>query len=141
VAYYRTMEAERATDRLLSRIIIYGFALAFGLIAASLEALRPGPNGFTLRISGWTLVALFLAAAAMLLCFHVIVYSRRKLPRRAALTLVTGLGLAAFFYPLRMVPQEKFRPIFIGLGVAVLALSFLATMLFLLYRYFEREGG
>jgi hypothetical protein len=27
------------------------------------------------------------------------------------------------------------------LGVAVLALSFLATMLFLLYRYFEREGG
>jgi hypothetical protein len=39
------------------------------------------------------------------------------------------------------VPQEKFRPIFIGLGVAVLALSFLATMLFLLYRYFEREGG
>ena len=135
------MKVERANDRLLNRIIIFGFALAFGLIAASLEALRPGPSGFTLRISGWTVMALLVAAAAMLPCFHIIVYSQRKMPRRAALTLVIALGLTAFFYPLRMVPQEKFRPIFIGLGVAVLALSFLATMLFLLYRYFERDAG
>lgn len=134
------MKTERPTDRLLSQIIIYGFASAFGLIAASLEALRPGPNGFTLRISGLTLLALILSAAAMVPCFHVIVYSRNHRTRRWVLALVVCLGLAAFFYPLRMVPHEKFEPVFIGLGAAILALAFLAGMLFMLYRYFERES-
>src|SRR5258708_13992483 len=125
------MKSERPDDRLLSRIIIYGFAGAFGLIAASLEALHPGPGGFSLHISIRTLLALVLSAAAMVPCFHVIVYSDNKLARRSALGLVTALGLAAFFYPLRMVPQEGFGPGVIGLVVPVLAHSFLATMLFL----------
>jgi hypothetical protein len=74
-------------------------------------------------------------------CFHIIVYSERKPLRRAALAVVTALGVAAFFYPLRMVPDEKFRPIFEGLAVAMIALSVLATLLLILYRFFEKEPG
>lgn len=133
------MKRDRATDQLLPQIIVYGFALSFGLIAASLEALHPRAGGFALRFSWWTLLTFTIGAVVMAPCFHVIVYSERKPLRRAALSLVTVLGLGAFFYPLRMVPDEKFRGIFEGLAVAVFALSVLATLLFILYRFFEKE--
>jgi hypothetical protein len=134
-----SMERDRATDKLLPQIMVYGFALSFGLVAASMEALHRGPGGFSVRISWWTLLAFAVGAVAMVPCFHVIVFSERKPLRRAALTVVTVLGLGAFFYPLRMVPDEKFSGIFEGLAVAFFALSVLATLLFILYRFFEKE--
>src|SRR6185437_12548649 len=96
---------------------------AFGLVIASLQALQPTRVGFVIELSWWTLVTLVLGAAFMLPWFRVIVYSPRKVLRRCALGLVILVGLAAFFYPLRVVPPEKMRPVFIGLAVAVLALS------------------
>jgi hypothetical protein len=133
------MKRDRATDQLLPQIIVYGFALSFGLITASLQALHPQAGGFKLVISWWTLLAFALGAVALVPCFHVIVFSERKPLRRAALTAVTLLGLGAFFYPLRMVPDERFSAIFQGLAVAVLALSVLASLIFILYRFFEKE--
>jgi ABC-type transport system involved in cytochrome c biogenesis permease subunit len=72
--------------------------------------------------------------------FRIVMYSQRKPLRRLALLVVVMMGLAAFFYPLRMVPSEKFGAVFIGLGAAVVALSVLASMLIVLYRFFESEG-
>ena len=133
------MKRDRATEQLLPQIIVYGFALSFGLIAASLEALHPRAGGFKLVISWWTLLAFAVGAVVMVPCFQVIVFSERKPLRRAALTAVTVLGLGAFFYPLKMVPDEKFSAIFEGLAVAVFALSVLAALLLILYRFFEKE--
>ena len=132
--------SERPDDRLLNQIIVYGFALSFGLVVASLQALGPGPAGFTLSFSWGTLVAFVLGTAVMVPCFRMIVYSERRRVRRAALAIVVVVGLISFFYPMRLVPIEKFRPIFIGLSAAVAALSVLATMLVLLYRFFESEN-
>lgn len=126
-------------DLLLSRIIVYGFSAAFGLVIASLQALQPTPSGFAIELSWWTLVTLVVGAAFMLPWFRVIVYSRRKLLRRCALGLVVLVGLGAFFYPLRVVPPEKMRPVFTGLAVAVVALSVMAAALFSLYRFFESD--
>ncbi len=126
-------------DRLLNGIIIYGFSMAFGMLMASLEALRPTRSGFAIEMSWWTLFTLLVCAAGMLPWFHIIVYSERKYLRRVALTVVTLLGIGAFFYPLRVVPQEKMRPIFIGLSVAVAALSIMGGLLLLLHRFFESE--
>ncbi|HTL18686.1 MAG TPA: hypothetical protein VL793_15725 [Patescibacteria group bacterium] len=134
------MRIERPDERLLSRIIVYGFSLSFGLVVASLQALNPGPLGFTLRLSWWTLLSFGAGTGLMLPLFRTIVYSERKLLRHAALAAVVLFGLAAFFYPMRMVPSEKFGPIFIGLGVALTALAVLATFLMLLYRFFEKEN-
>lgn len=128
-------------DQLLNRIIVYGFSGAFGLVIASLQALQPTRVGFVIELSWWTLVTLVLGAAFMLPWFRVIVYSPRKVLRRCALGLVILVGLAAFFYPLRVVPPEKMRPVFIGLAVAVLALSVMAASLFSLYRFFERDAA
>ena len=133
------VKRDRASDQLLPQIIVYGFALSFGLITASLQALHPRAGGFMLVFSWWTLLAFVAGAVAMVPCFHVIVFSERKPLRRAALTAVTLVGLGAFFYPLRMVPDEKYGAIFQGLAVAVFALSILAALLFILYRFFEKE--
>jgi hypothetical protein len=133
------MTSQLRNDRQLSAIIVYGFSLAFGLVIASLQALRPTATGFAIRFSGWTVGAFLLGSALMLPCFHVIVHSENKTHRRAALTAVVLLGLGAFFYPMRVVPHEKYRPIFIGLAAAAAALSVLAVLLLVLHRFFEND--
>jgi hypothetical protein len=126
-------------ERLLNRIIVYGFSAAFGLVVASLQALRPTPTGFAIEFSWWTLVAFLAGTVLMLPCFSIIVYSERKGLRRGALVVVTLVGLGAFFYPTRVVPHEKMRAIFTGLAVAVIALTVMGSLLLLLHRFFERE--
>ena len=133
------MPTNENNDQLLSGIIVYGFSLAFGLLIASLEALRPTLTGFTIQFSGSTVVALLAGAAAMVPFFYAIVYSRRKYLRRGALAFVVVIGLGAFLYPMRVVPVEKLHAVFIGLAVAIGALSVMATLLFLLHRFFEKE--
>jgi len=133
------MTSQLRNDRQLNAIIVYGFSLAFGLVIASLQALRPTPTGFAIRFSAWTMGAFLLGSAIMLPCFHVIVHSESKSHRRAALTAVVLLGLGAFFYPMRVVPHEKYRPIFIGLAAAAAALSVLACLLLVLHRFFEND--
>ncbi|HZR20398.1 MAG TPA: hypothetical protein VFE51_24160 [Verrucomicrobiae bacterium] len=134
------MTSERPDDRLLNHIIIYGFSLAFGLVVASLQALRPNDAGFSLRFSWWTLLAFVIGAAIMWPWFRIIVYSESTKLRRASLVVVAIVGLTAFFYPMRLVPIEKFGAVFVGLGVAVAALSVLGALLVVLYRFFESEG-
>jgi hypothetical protein len=126
-------------ERLLNRIIVYGFSAAFGLVVASLQALQPIRTGFAIEFSWWTLVAFLTGTVLMLPCFSIIVYSERKTPRRSALAVVTLVGLGAFFYPMRVVPHEKMRAIFTGLGVAIIALTVMGSLLLLLHRFFERE--
>jgi hypothetical protein len=133
------MTTQAENDRLLNNIIVFGFSMAYGLVVASLQALRRTPTGFAIELSGWTVVALLLGSTVMVPFFHLIVYSQRRILRRAALALVVLVGLGAFFYPMRVVPREKFRAVFIGLAVAAGALSVLAVLLLVLRRFFERE--
>jgi len=133
------MPSETRNDRQLNAIIVYGLSLSFGLVIASLQALHPTPTGFAIVVSPWTLAAFLLGSAAMAPCFHAIVHSASKNRRRASLTLVVLVGLFAFFYPMRVVPHEKYGPVFIGLAVAIAALSVLATLLLMLHRFFERD--
>src|SRR3974390_2539763 len=100
------MASEGKTDRLLNHIIIYGFSFSFGAVLASLQALRPRPNGFALQVSWWTLVAFVLGGVVVAPCFHLMIYSRRQSVRRGSLAAIVILGVAAFFYPMRMVPRE-----------------------------------
>jgi hypothetical protein len=133
------VKSQTPNDRLLNNIIVLGFSVAFGLVFASLQALRRTPSGFAIQLSGWTLVALSIGTVVMAPCFHVVVFSQRRNLRRAALTFVVLVGLGAFFYPMRVVPREKFHAVFTGLAVAAVALSIVAVLLLLLRRFFEHE--
>ncbi len=133
------MTSEAKNDRLLNHIIIYGFSFSFGSVVASLQALRPAPAGFVIELSRWSLVAFLVGAALTLPCFQIIVYSRRQHLRRLALAAVVFLGLGAFFYPIRVVPQDKVRAVFVGLAAAAVALSMVGGLLLALHRFFENE--
>lgn len=139
LCHIRGVTSEEQNDRLLNQIMIYGFSFSFGLVIASLQALRRTPAGFAIQVSWWSLLAFLIGAGVTLPCFQVIVRSENRNRRRVALALVALLGTGAFFYPMRVVPREKFRPVFIGLAAAVCALSVLATLLLCLYRFFENE--
>jgi hypothetical protein len=133
------MTPSSRNDRVLNAIIVYGFACSFGLVIASLQALRRTATGFAIELSWWTLLAFLVGTAVMVPCFHVIVHTERKSLRRWALSFVVLVGLCAFFYPMRVVPSEKLRPVFTGLAVAAGALSVLAGLLLILHRFFENE--
>lgn len=126
-------------DRLLTRIIVCGFSGAFGLVIASLQALRRTSTGFAIELSWWTLVTLAIGAVLMLPFFYLIICSSRVALRRLALAFVVLVGLCSFFYPMRVVPQERLRSVFIGLVAAVAVLSMVAALLIALFRFFERE--
>ena len=131
--------SQASNDRLLSRIIVFGFAAAFGLVIASLQALHSTRTGFAIEISLWTLLALLVGTVVMAPVFHLIVHSRSRALRRAALGVVVLVGVGSFFYPMRVVPPERWRAVFIGLAAAGCALSILAALLVTLYRFFERN--
>ena len=133
------MIADTKNGRRLTQIIVYGFSFAFGIVFASLEALRPIPEGFSIELSWRTLLTLVIGTGVMLPCFQIITFSEQNHRRRMALVLVALLGIAAFFYPLRFVPREKMAAVFTGLGAAVIALFIVAGLLLLLLRFFERE--
>jgi len=119
--------------------MVYGFSLAFGLVVASLQALRPTPTGFSIELSWWSLVAFVIGTVLTLPCFLIIVRSERRRLRRCALAVIVLLGLGSFFYPMRIVPHERVRAVFVGLAVAAMALSMVGGLLVLLYRFFEKE--
>ncbi len=130
---------ESQNDRTLNRIIVYALSVSFSGLLASLEALRPAPHGFVLRPSWATVLAFFAGAAVVVPCFQILVYSTRPARRRIAVALVALIAMGSFFYPLRFVPRENLISVFLGLGVAVVALSIVGSFLLMTRRFFEHS--
>ncbi|HLH55228.1 MAG TPA: hypothetical protein VKY92_16610 [Verrucomicrobiae bacterium] len=126
-------------DRLLNGIVIGGFSGAFGLVIASLQALRRTATGFAIDLSWWTVVTLLAGAVAMAPFFYLIVMSERPVLRRGALAVVVLVGIVSFFYPMRIVPHDRLRFVFTGLAVAAAALSVISCLLLLLHHFFEQD--
>jgi hypothetical protein len=133
------MADKAKSDRLLSRIIVYGFSLACGAVIASLEALRSTAVGFAIVFSWRTLLMFVVGTVIMVPCFLIILHSKRTYLRRAVLAFVTLVGLGAFFYPMRVVPGERMPAVSLGLAVAVIALSVIGGLLLMLRRFFESD--
>ena len=128
-------------DRPVFRIIIYSLSLAFSVLIASLETVRPtgGNFGFYFEVS-WKTALTFLAGAAITVpCFRTIFLSPHKVRRNIALAVVVVIGLVSFLYPLRFVPSDKFGAIFTGLGIAVTVLSLIGAVLFTINRFLNAD--
>ena len=128
-------------DRPVFRIIIYCLSLAFSVLLASSETVRPSPAGFgfTFEIT-WRTATMFLIGAGVTIpCFKTLFLSRSNLRRHMALALVILIGLGSFLHPLRFVPSEKFGQIFIGLTIAACVLSGIGAILFLINRFLNED--
>ncbi len=109
----------------LFRLAGVGASLAFGAMVASLFALKSVPDGFAFELNAVTVVA-FLAAAA-LAWFYWRMIARmaadRAPERRKKKFVVFSIGLVlvgvvSFLYPLKFIPKEKRKDVFIGLALA-----------------------
>ena len=130
-------------DRPVFRIIIYCLSLAFAVLIASLEALRPSPNGFAFEVTWRTWLTFVIGAAFFVLCFKTIFLSPSKKRRITAMAPVVMTGFAGFLYPIRFVPPEKHGALFLGLGLAVCFLSTIGGMMYAISRFLnadERKG-
>jgi len=131
-------------ERDIQRIIKVGTAIGFGCMIASLEALRSSSSGFSFQITARTFVVFLLGAAAMFPFWKIVfglVSGNRQRSRHvwgALLLLLVGIG--AFLYPSRFVPTEKLRDMYIGLGLAVCALSLVAWLIITTGRFLEHQG-
>jgi hypothetical protein len=138
------MEPENKNERDIRWIMIAGTAIAFGFMAASLEALRSSPSGFSFQISARTFFAFVLGAAAVFpfwkIVFNLVSGNRQRKRHICAALLLLLIGVAAFLYPTRFVPKEKLKDLYTGLAFAVCALSMLAGLLVVIGRFFEADG-
>ncbi|MDB6022815.1 MAG: hypothetical protein JWQ04_2672 [Pedosphaera sp.] len=131
-------------ERDIQRIMKLGTAIGFGCMAASLAALHSSPTGISFQITGRTLFAFVLGAAAVFpfwkIVFNVVSGNRQRSRHVWAASLLLLIGIGAFLYPSRFVPAEKLRDMYTGLVIAACALSLLAAMLILFGKFFETDG-
>lgn len=137
------MQTETKNERDVLRIIIWGTAVAFGFLAASLQALRSNPAGFTFQVSVLTFFA-FAVGVGIVLGFWKIILNRsggarQKSRRFWAELLLLLFGMAAFLYPLRFVPADKLPEMITGLIIAVFALSLVGCLLVMVGRFLESD--
>jgi hypothetical protein len=121
-----------------------GTAISFGLLAASLQSFRPGASGLSFQVSAATFLAFALGAAAGIFYWSAVLKSSRSGRQRSVLLVVSSIVLfagsaAAFLYPLRFVSADKLKEISIGLGAALLVLSCVGYILWIITRFLNRD--
>jgi len=119
----------------------YGILLAFGVMVASLEALRPGMR---FQVTAGTLLAFAGGAVAANMCWRVMWRAFTGGREKAVLfwgcfLFLALLAVGCFLYPLRFVQSEKLHDIFPALSMVVLAVSFWGCALRRLHLFFRTD--
>jgi hypothetical protein len=129
--------SDATSERAFMRVAASSLILGFACLAGTMESLRSGTAGFYFTISTFTFVAAAMGAGFCLLCWKLMLIGRWPARIGAALLMVSGVG--SFLYPIRFVRPEQRWQIAQGLAVAVCAISFGATLLWRLKRFFDRD--
>lgn len=131
-------------ERDIQRIIKVGTAIGFGCMVASLESLRSDSTGFSFQITARTFLAFILGFAVMFpfwkIVFNLVSGNRQRSRHVWGALLLLLIGAAAFLYPSRFVPAEKLHDMYIGLALAVCAISLVAWLIFTTGRFLEHSG-
>lgn len=137
------MNSEEKNERDIRWVIIVGTAIGFAFMAASLEALRSSPSGFSFQISARTFLAFILGGVAVFpfwkIVFNLVSGNRQRKRHVVAALFLLLIGIAAFLYPTRFVPKEKLKDLYTGLSIAVCALSGVASLLIMAGRFFQAD--
>jgi heme/copper-type cytochrome/quinol oxidase subunit 3 len=120
------MQPEQSTgSSTLFRIAGVGASLAFGVMVASLFALKSAPDGFSFELNVITVIAFLAAATAAWFYWRLIARmavdrapERRKKKFVAFSIGLVLVGLISFLYPLKFIAAEKRKDVFVGLAMA-----------------------
>lgn len=112
--------------RTIFRIAGVGASLAFGVMVATLFALKPVPDGLTFVLTVPAVIAFVVAALFAWLYWRMVErMALEKVPaqkKKKFVVFSVGLvlvGIVSFLYPMKFIPEEKRRDVFIGLTLAI----------------------
>ena len=142
------MPSEHSTngERVFRNIVAGATALAFGLVFCSLACVGRNPSGaLDLRWRWPALIWLAIGCGGGWYFWKLAWWSDSASLRFAKnwffayCVLLCLLTLFLFMRPLRFVAAENVRDVLIGLGLALVVLTFFGYMIFLLVRWFSDE--
>ena len=114
------------SPRTIFRIAGVGASLAFGAMVATLFALKPVPDGLTFVLTVPTVIAFIVAALFAWMYWRMVErMALEKAPaqrKKKFVVFSVGLvlvGIVSFLYPMKFIPEEKRRDVFIGLSLAI----------------------
>lgn len=130
----------------LFRLAGVGASLAFGAMVGSLFALKPVPDGFSFELNAGAVIS-FLAAATLAWFYWRMVagMAAGKAPeqrRRKFIAFSIGLllvGIVSFLYPLKFIPEEKRKDVFIGLALAAACITGVGLVMWKVTRFLNAD--
>ncbi len=138
--------AEKSNTSALFNIASYGAAVAFGVMVATLFALEPSPNGLVFRLNALAAISFLVAAPFAWFYWRLIArMATERAPeqrRKNFIVFSAGLllvGVVAFLYPLKFVPAEKRKDVFIGLALAFGCISGVGFVMLKVRKFLEAD--
>jgi hypothetical protein len=143
----KSMSSEKsAGSSTLFRIAGIGASLAFGAMVASLFALKSKPNGFSFEINAIAIVAFVVAGALGWFYWRMIARmatdSAPQVRKKKFVVFSIGLvliGIVSFLYPLKFIPKEKRKDVFIGLALAAGCITGVALVMMKVKRFLDAD--
>lgn len=130
----------------LFRIAGVGASLAFGVMVASLFAIKPVTEGLAFELNASVIISFI--AAAVVAWFYWRMVARMAMARapeqrrKKFAAFSVGLllvGIVSFLYPLKFIPAEKRKDVFIGLGLAIVVLSGVGGVMWKVRNFLEAD--
>ncbi len=138
--------AEKSNTSALFNIASYGAALAFGVMVATLFALERTPNGLSFRLNGMAVISFLVAAPVAFFYWRLIArMATERAPeqrRKKFIVFSAGLlliGVMAFLYPLKFVPAEKRKDVFVGLALAFGCIGGVGVVMLKVRKFLEAD--
>ena len=138
--------AEKSNTSALVNIASYGAALAFGVMVATMFALERTPNGLSFKLNAAAVISFLVAAPVAYFYWRLIArMATERAPeqrRKKFIVFSAGLlliGVMAFLYPLKFVPAEKRKDVFIGLALAFGCIGGVGLVMLKVRRFLEAD--
>jgi hypothetical protein len=130
----------------LFRIAGVGASLAFGSMVASLFALQPTREGFTFALNVGAIISFTVAATFTWFYWRMIarMASDRAPERRKKKFIVFSaglilIGILSFLYPLKFIPKEKRKDVFVGLALAAACITGVGFVMMKVKRFLDAD--
>jgi len=142
----RSDEPQPGSTTTLFRLAGIGASLAFGAMVASLFALKPVPDGLSFELNLGVVMS-FIAAAAFAWFYWRLVtrMAADKAPeqrKKKFIAFSIGLvlvGIISFLYPMKFIPAEKRKDVFIGLTLAIGCVTGVGLVMWKVKRFLDAD--
>ena len=139
-------DSAAGSNSTLFHIAGFGSSLAFGAMIGSLFAVHSGPSGLAFEVNASAAIAFVVAAPLAWFYWRLVArMASENAPeqrRKKFLIFSAGLllvGVLAFLYPLKFIPAEKRKDVFIGLALAVGCLSGVGLVMLKVRKFLEAD--